>query len=91
MWIKAQNGKLHSNEQFRTYEHEIKYGVVHQLIGCTRDNQTVVLLKYSSFEEHNFIDVAMRRIENGIINGQRLVDLTGICELDYTSQELGIA
>ena len=90
MWIKAQNGKLHSNEQFRTYESEVKHGVLHQLVGYTRDSQPVVLLKYSSFEKRNFIDVAMRRIENGIMNGQRLVDLTGICEVDYTAKELGI-
>ena len=88
MWIKAQNGELYNADTFSAFRMEVRNEITHVLYGVDKNKVTrTELLKYSSFKERNFIDIARNRIETGIRNRWSLCDLSNICRVDYTAEE----
>lgn len=89
MWIKAQDGELYNAEIFGMYKVEVRNDITHVLVGIDKNrNGKTELLKYSSFEDRNFIKVAKTRIENAIKNRWSFCDLSDICKVDYTAEEI---
>lgn len=88
MWIKAQNGKMYNADQFSGFISDTEYGGIKNILYGTSRQGNIILLSYTSLYERNFITVAMKRIENGIKNNQKFVDLSDICKRDYTDDEI---
>lgn len=88
MWIKAQDGKIYNASQFGGFTPNTEYGGIKNVLYGTSKQGNTVLLQYTSFEDRNFISVAMKRIENGLKNNINFVDLSDICSRDYTDDEI---
>lgn len=91
MWVKAQNGKLYNMSTFSRFDTEVQYGITYKLVGIDDRGKRVVLLRYTSLCERNFIRDARRRIEQGIVKNWRLIDLSNICKTDYTEEEINLS
>lgn len=88
MWIKAQDGKIYNASQFGGFISNVEHGGIKNILYGTSRQGNTVLLQYTSFENRNFISVAMKRIENGLKNNSNFVDLSDICKRDYTDDEI---